>query len=117
MAQPTAGDSLITIVLRVLESLTIFLFILTFLALGMYAIGTSQEFLASTQLLLLTLLRAGAGAAALAGLHYTAVAVVWSRERHHTLYGRILFGGITVLVGTAIWLSVELLVVFLTPYP
>ena len=117
MIQPTARYSLITILLRVLESLTIFLFVLTLLALGMYAIGTSQEFLASTQRLLLTLLRAGAGASALSGLHYTAVAVAWSRERHHTLHGRILFGGITVLVGTVTWLSVELLVVFLTPYP
>lgn len=111
------GRSLLSIALRIVESLTAFLLILALLALSLYIIGGYQGFLDSTQNLLLTLLRAAGGVCAVAGLYYVILAVLWSTRNHHLLLGRIIFGSVAGLLGVVFWLGVELLVVFIGPYP
>lgn len=97
--------------------MTVFLLILALLALSLYVIGSYQDFLDSTQRLLLTLLKAAGGVCSVAGLYYTVLAAIWSVRRHHLLLGRLIFGTIAALLGATFWLLVESLVVFLGPYP
>jgi hypothetical protein len=111
------GRSLLSLALRLVESLTVFLLVLALLALSLYVIGSHQDFLDSTQRLLLTLLKAAGGVCSIASLYYTVLAVIWSIRRHHLLLGRLIFGVTTALLGGSLWLLVEMLVVFLGPYP
>ena len=111
------GRSLLSVFLRIVESLTVFLLVLALLALSLYLIGNYQSFLDSTQRLLLTLLRASGGICAVAALHYTVLLIVWTISRRHLLLGRMIFGVVATLIGLSLWLSVEGLVVFIGPYP
>ncbi len=116
-AHHSHGRSLLSLALRLVESLTGFLLVLALLALGLYIIGSYQDFLDSTQRLLLTLLKSAGGVCSIASLYYTVLAAVWSFRRHHLLLGRLFFGAATALFGASLWLLVEMLVVFLGPYP
>lgn len=111
------GRSLLSVFLRIVESLTVFVLVLALLALSLYLIGNNQSFLDSTQRLLLTLLRASGGICAVAALYYTVITAVWSISRRHLLLGRMIFGVVATLVGLSLWLMVEGLVVFIGPYP
>ncbi len=111
------GRSLLSVALRLIESLTVFLLVLALLALSLYIIGSYQGFLDATQRLLLTLLQAAGGVCSVVSLYYTLLVALWSFRRHHLLLGRLVFGVVGALIGLSFWLSVELLVVFLGPYP
>ncbi|MFP4429823.1 MAG: hypothetical protein ACLFPV_01085 [Spirochaetaceae bacterium] len=116
-AHHSHGRSFLSLALRLVESLSVFLLVLALLALSLYIIGSYQDFLDSTQRLLLTLLKSAAGVSSIASLYYTVLAAAWSLKRHHLLLGRLVFGAITALFGASLWLLVEMLVVFLGPYP
>ncbi len=112
-----SGRSFLTASLRIIESLTGFLLILSLLALSLYVIGTFQEFLPSTQLLLLTLLRSAGGLCAVAAVYYMVLAGIWSARRRHLLLFRLSFGLLATVFGTSTWIFVEFLVVFIGSYP
>lgn len=111
------GRSILSIALRLIESLTVFLLVLAFLALSLYVIGNYQGFLDATQRLLLILVQAAGGVCSVTSLYYTMLVALWSIRRHHLLLGRLVFGVVGALIGLTFWLSVEILVVFLGSYP
>jgi hypothetical protein len=97
--------------IRVFESLTILFLLNCLVAFLLYVLGNYQDFLDSSQFLLLDVLRVSGALCTLAGLYYLVSLVVWSLRVRRVLVWRMLFSMAAALVGivatgTTMFLSV-----------
>jgi uncharacterized BrkB/YihY/UPF0761 family membrane protein len=101
--------------LRVLEGLTLLFFSSCLLILGMFILGSFQQFLPETQLMLLTLLRVSSFLSVVSNLYYVLLLVAWMMRRRRFAIPRLLIAVIGTAIGIALFLGVRLLSVFLEP--
>lgn len=101
--------------LRVLEGLTLLFFSSCLLILGMFILGSFQQFLPETQLMLLTLLRISSFLSVVSNLYYVLLLVAWMMRRRRFAIPRLLIAVLGTAVGVALFLGVRLLSVFLEP--
>lgn len=101
--------------LRVLEGLTLLFFSSCLLILGMFILGSFQQFLPETQLMLLTLLRVASFLSVVSNLYYLLLLVAWMMRRRRFAIPRLLIALLGTTVGAALFLGVRLLSVFLEP--
>ncbi len=101
--------------MRLLEGMTAFFFVCSFVVLGLYLLGNYQEFLDDTQTLLLRILRIVGLLCALTGGYYTVTLLMWMVRRHRLLLFRFIYGLLATSIGLALSLSVTFLSVLLAP--
>lgn len=101
--------------LRVLEGLTLLFFSSCLLILGMFILGSFQQFLPETQLMLLTLLRVASFLSVVSNLYYVLLLVAWMMRRRRFAIPRLLIALLGTAVGVVLFLGVRLLTVFLEP--
>lgn len=101
--------------LRVLEGLTVLFLSASFLILGMFVLGSFQQFLPETQLMLLTLLRVASFLSVVSNLYYALLLLAWMIRRRRFAIPRLLLALAGTAVGAALFLGVRLLTVFLEP--
>ncbi len=101
--------------LRLLESATVFTFLLMLLVLGLFLLGNYQEFLDSSQNMLLGVLRTASLASALVGIYYFVALVVWMLRRRHSLPLRVVFSVVVVGLRLVLAFGSDLVVSFLSP--
>lgn len=101
--------------LRLIESITVFLFLGMLLVLALFFLGNYQEFLDSSQNMLLVILRVTSLASAVVGFYYLIALVIWMAIRKHPLILRTLFSLLVVGVSVLLALGSELVISFLHP--
>lgn len=101
--------------LRTLEGATAFLLLFLLFVLGLFFLGNYQEFLDSSQTMLLAVLRLVSLLCALVAVYYTAGLVVWMVRRGRFLAGRTILGAASIVLGFGLSLGVNLVLVLLAP--
>lgn len=101
--------------IRVFESLTIFFLLNSAVAFLLYLVGNYQEFLDSSQFLLLDVLRVSGLLCTLSGLYYFVSLLVWSLRVRHFYFSRVLFSIAAILVGTVTSGTTMFLAVVVSP--
>ncbi len=98
-----------------LEAATAFLLLFLLFVLGLFFLGNDQEFLDSSQTMLLDVLRLVSLLCALVALYYTIGLIVWMIRRGRFLLGRTLLGAVSILLGFGLSIGVNLVLVLLAP--
>lgn len=101
--------------LRVLEGLTLLFLASSLLILGMFILGSFQEFLPETQLMLLAMLRVASFLSVVSNLYYMLLLIAWMIRRRRFAVPRLLLALFGTGFGAALFLAVRLLSVFLEP--
>ena len=101
--------------MRLLESISGFFLVSSLVVVGLFLLGNVQEFMDSTQLLLLTILRVSGLLCALTGVYYTISLVVWMFHRRRFLVVRFVYAIVATTVGAGLSLAVTFLGILLAP--
>jgi hypothetical protein len=103
--------------MRILEGVSAFLLLLSFIVLAMYLLGNYQQFLPESQRLLLGILRVSGALCAFATLYYLGALVIWMVSRRHLLFGRLIYAAVAITFAVIITLSSHLVTVLIQPVP
>ena len=99
--------------MRLLESISAFFFFCSLAVAGLFVLGNVQEFMDSTQMLLLSILRVSGLLCALTGVYYTVSLIFWMINRRKFLVGRFVYAVVATTVGAGFSLAVTFLGVLL----
>ncbi|HUX13423.1 MAG TPA: hypothetical protein VMW87_10360 [Spirochaetia bacterium] len=101
--------------LRTLEGATAFSLLFLLFVLSLFFLGNSQEFLDSSQTLLLDILRFVSLVCGLVGLYYSVGLVAWMVSRRKFVFWRTILASAAVVLGTALSFGVNFVLVLLGP--
>ena len=100
---------------RILEGACRALFFFTIFVLGLYFLGNYQEFLDSSQNLLLRVLKTVSLLTALVSLYYLLGLIIWGVHHRILMPGRTIFAFVAFGVSGALTFAANLILVILTP--
>ncbi len=107
--------SLLYHLLRLLEGANVFFLLLVLLLVGLFVLGNFQEFLDSSQLMLLRMMSLASMLCIASGLSYVASLVIWMIRRHHLMILRLLYGLAAIAVAAAVTIAGGALDAFVRP--
>lgn len=88
--------------MRILEGANLFFLLTTVLVAVLFVLGNFQEFLDSSQLMLLSLLSVASTLCVASGICYVVALIIWMIRRRHVMIARFLYGLLAVTVGVGL---------------
>lgn len=101
--------------LRFVETGNVFSFLASLIVLGLFLVGNYQEFLDSSQFMLLDILSVTSIVCGITGLYYLIALTVWMVRRRHLIVLRFLYGILATAIGSALTLTLSLLEAIASP--
>lgn len=87
--------------MRLLEGANVFFLLSIILFVGLFVLGNNQEFLDSSQLMLLGLISVASSLCVASGICYLVALGIWMIRRHHFMGLRVLYGVLATSIGGA----------------
>ena len=100
---------------RILESINVFSFILALLAFGIFLLGNFQGFLDSSLRLLMEIIRISGLICAFSALYYLVALVSWMIRRKKALFFRLVYGIISLALGLFLTVSFNFVSIIVSP--
>lgn len=101
--------------LRIVETGNVFSFLASLLVLGLFLIGNYQEFLDTSQFMLLDILAITSIVCVFTGLYYMVTLVMWMVRRRHLVLLRLLYALLATAVGVVLTVTLSLLSALAAP--
>lgn len=107
--------SLLYHLLRLLEGANVFFLLMVILFVALFVLGNFQEFLDSSQLMLLRMMSLASMLCIASGLSYVATLVIWMIRRHHLMVLRLLYGLAATVIAAVVTVAGGALDAFVRP--